>query len=98
MRGACHRFIAASSLLCPVHRFLLLAVFSALGSSPLAVCQTALQSGIHPSTPQPERKQKDELTEEISRRLPPTKRAEVKHQNYIDDYIFSKMERDHVPH
>jgi len=99
MRGACHRFITVSSLLCPVHSLLLLlTVLSVLGSPPGALSQTASQRSIHPSTPQSVRKQKDELTDEISRRLPPVKRAEVKYQNYIDNYIFSKMEHDQVPH
>src|ERR1051325_2645086 len=54
--------------------------------------------GPHPSAPQAERARKNSLTDQVSRHLPPAKRAEVKRKNYIDDYIFGKMERDHVPH
>src|SRR5579862_7613614 len=60
--------------------------------------QKAPMTGVHPATPQPEREQKSALTEAISRHLPPAARAEITRKNYIDDYIFGKMECDHIPH
>jgi hypothetical protein len=54
--------------------------------------------GPHPSAPEGQRARKNALTDQVSRRLPPAQRLEVTRKNYIDDYIFGKMERDHVPH
>src|SRR5690349_8673649 len=48
--------------------------------------------GPHPDAPRGQRAGKNALTEQVSRRLPPAKRLEVTRKNYIDDYIFGKME------
>lgn len=77
---------------------MLLAAFSMHAGVGAAAPQKTGTSGAHPPSPQPEREKKNALTEEVSRRLPPATRAEVKRKNYIDDYIFGKMEGDHVPH
>ena len=74
------------------------ALLVAVRMSAAAPQQKTGMSGIHPATPQSQRDQKSALTEEVSRHLPPAARAEVKRKNYIDDYIFGKMDRDHIPH
>jgi hypothetical protein len=52
----------------------------------------------HPDSPQAQGPQKTVLTQEVSPLLPRSPRIEVKRKNYIDDYIFGKMERDKIPH
>ncbi len=49
----------------------------------------------------PARGELDELTTEVAARLPraaPPSADPVQRNNYIDDFIFGKMERDGVPH
>ena len=67
-------------------------------TNPQKTPQMPKKMGPHPSAPQTQRERKNALTEQVSRRLPSAQRAEVKRKNYIDDYIFGKMQRDHVPH
>src|SRR5689334_16969900 len=50
----------------------------------------------HPADPQAVSPAKSALTEEVSRLLAPRKYIEAKPRNYIDDFVFKKMERDHV--
>ena len=38
------------------------------------------------------------FTEAVRSRLPDGPRIPVRRNNYIDDYIFGKMERDKIPH
>ena len=52
----------------------------------------------HSETPETRRDDTNALTEEVSRLLPERPRIEVKRNNYIDDHIFGKMERDKIPH
>jgi hypothetical protein len=52
----------------------------------------------HPDVPQAQRERKAALTEEASKSLPRSPRIEIKRKNYIDDYIFGKMEQDKIPH
>jgi len=63
----------------------------------LAKDQTKLPPS-HPEPPQTQREEKNALTQEIGKSLPYSRRGEVKRANYIDDYIFGKMERDKIPH
>ena len=60
--------------------------------------QRAKTAAAHPPDPQPIRTEKAALTEEISHLLPPRKHIEVKRKNYIDDFIFGKMEHDKIPY
>jgi hypothetical protein len=44
-------------------------------------------------------KEANELTKTVAAGLPNTpSNAPVPHKNFIDDYVFAKMERDHIPH
>ena len=52
----------------------------------------------HPETPETQRDDTNALTEEVSRLLPDRPRIEVERNNYIDDHVFGKMERDKIPH
>jgi len=52
----------------------------------------------HPPDPKGTRQQADAVTSEVSPKLPRGPRIEVKRKNYIDDFIFGKMDRDHIPH
>ncbi|MSO23048.1 MAG: DUF1549 domain-containing protein [Acidobacteria bacterium] len=52
----------------------------------------------HPEPSAGQRKALDELTQSIGSRLPASPVIPVQRQNYIDDYILGKMERDRVPH
>ena len=52
----------------------------------------------HKKRSEAQREKKDALTSEVSRYLPRSKRAPVERKNYIDEYIFGKMERDSIPH
>ncbi len=52
----------------------------------------------HSETPETRRDDTNALTEEVSRLLPDRPRIEVERNNYIDDHIFGKMERDKIPH
>jgi len=44
------------------------------------------------------RKTLDQLTETVKSRLPRTSAVPVQRRNYIDDFVFGKMERDKIPH
>src|SRR5688572_1021856 len=52
----------------------------------------------HPEPPRSEREQKSALTREVTQQLPKSPRIEVKRRNYIDDFIFGKMQKDGIPH
>jgi hypothetical protein len=52
----------------------------------------------HPDAPEAVGPQTTALTEEVSRLLPRHPRIEVKRKNYIDEYIFGKIEHDKIPH
>jgi Protein of unknown function (DUF1549)/Protein of unknown function (DUF1553) len=52
----------------------------------------------HPETSAGQRKVLDELTRSVSSHLPAGPVIPVPRKNYIDDYIFGKMEQDHIPH
>jgi uncharacterized protein DUF1553/uncharacterized protein DUF1549 len=52
----------------------------------------------HPEPPRTEREEKNELTRDVSSQLQHSPRIEVVRKNYIDDFVFGKMERDKIPH
>ena len=52
----------------------------------------------HPEAPRGERQEKDALTRQVSAKLPQFPRAAVKRKNYVDDFIFGKIEQDKIPH
>src|SRR5262245_53859231 len=50
-------------------------------------------------SPEDKVKEANELTKTVAAGLPDTSsNAFVPHKNFIDDYVFAKMERDHIPH
>src|SRR6266480_1507318 len=58
-------------------------------------------SGAHKPLFSPEDKVKEanELTKTVAARLPnSSSNAPIPHKNFIDDYVFARMERDHIPH
>jgi len=52
----------------------------------------------HPGTSAGQRKALDQLTQAISSRMPAGPEIPAPRKNYIDDYIFGKMEEDRIPH
>ena len=52
----------------------------------------------HPEPPRTEREEKNELTRDVSSQLQHSPRIEVVRKNYIDDFVFGRMERDKIPH
>ena len=52
----------------------------------------------HPEPPKTEREEKNALTRDISRQLQNSSRIEVGRNNYIDDFVFGKMQKDKIPH
>src|SRR6266508_3828755 len=52
----------------------------------------------HPEPAAGQRKALDRLTQTVSSRLPAGPVIPAQRKNYIDDYVFSTMERDHIPH
>lgn len=79
-------------------RSLILIVAGAMLAGGMMSGQKSGRTGVHPSEPKPQRADKSKLTDEVSAKLPVGARSPVKRQNFIDDYIFGAMERDHVPH
>ncbi|MBI3684599.1 MAG: DUF1553 domain-containing protein [Acidobacteria bacterium] len=72
-----------------------LAVFGCLGS--LLAQQRPLPPD-HPAAPAVDRRQQaSQLTAEVAGRAS-GKSAPVRRKNYIDDFVFSKMEKDGIPH
>lgn len=51
----------------------------------------------HPEPAPERRKELNEFTASINPRLPPGSTVAARRRNYIDEYIFSKLERDKVP-
>src|SRR5262249_10904929 len=72
-------------------------LMTAFGADTAAERKTGLKAP-HPEQPQPQRTNRNELTAEVSRRLPRRPRIEARRRNYIDDHIFGKMEQDKIPH
>src|SRR5215831_11153146 len=52
----------------------------------------------HAKPPREQRKSLDEFTRAVSPHLPAELVTPVRKKNYIDDYIFGKMEQDKIPH
>jgi hypothetical protein len=52
----------------------------------------------HPDISEAQRDRAANFTEEAGKSLPFHPRVEIKRKNYIDDYIFGKIERDKIPH
>src|SRR5438552_15026857 len=50
-------------------------------------------------SPEDKVKEANELTKTVAAGLPNTSsNAPIPHKNFIDDYVFARMERDHIPH
>ena len=99
-----HLSRAAGVWLCVLLSVGLCRVLFANESAPAKPEKSALESRSepakehHPETPETQRDDTNALTEEVSRLLPDRPRIEVKRNNYIDDHVFGKMERDKIPH
>ena len=52
----------------------------------------------HPAAGSPARPQADQLTREFSAGRDAVKSAPVERRNFIDEHVFGKMQRDHIPH
>ncbi len=52
----------------------------------------------HPEANQPARERLDRITTEVSAKTPPSGNQPIPTRNFIDEFIFSKMRRDAVPH
>ncbi len=52
----------------------------------------------HPEQPVERAKALDQFTQSVQSRLPPGSPVSARRKNYVDDHIFGKMERNHVPH
>src|SRR5438093_4709678 len=58
-------------------------------------------NGVHQGlfTPEDKLREATELTKTVAAGLPNTaSSAPIPHKNFIDDYVFARMERNHVPH
>src|ERR1043166_2213785 len=75
-----------------------LATIGELALAFTAGCMAAETPPKHPENPRPARGRLDQLTAEISPRTSTASLQPVPIRNFIDTFIFSKMERDHVPH
>lgn len=80
-----------SKLVVPLAGILLAAV-------PFAGSPAQVPGGGHPQPPQEQRTKLDEYTRLLSAHLPAEQPKPVPLNNYIDRYIFGKMEQDRVPH
>jgi len=67
-----------------------------------SICFTAQEmkppNDDHSRPPRQQRKTLDEYTRAVTTRLPTEPLIAVHKKNYIDDYIFGKMEQDKIPH
>jgi len=52
----------------------------------------------HPASPKPSSEKLGHLTEAVSASLPSTSKGPITVNNYIDELIFAKISRDHIPH
>src|SRR5690348_7711722 len=68
-----------------------------IGAS-LVPAQWAEVPSKHPEKPGPARDRLNRLTEEVAPKAARRSRQSAPVRNFIDEFIFSKMERDHVPH
>lgn len=76
----------------------LLAIMLGLVCSPTSA-QKSTPADAHHTPPSPaRRKALSELTDSLRDQLPAASVNPVKRQNFIDDFIFGKMERDKIPH
>jgi len=75
-----------------------LATIGALALAFTAGCMAAETPPKHPENPAPARGRLNQLTAEIAPRTSSASLQPVPIRNFIDTFIFSKMERDHVPH
>ncbi|MBM3776104.1 MAG: DUF1549 domain-containing protein, partial [Acidobacteria bacterium] len=74
-----------------------LAVLGCLFLAGLAVGLAGTRKG-HSKAAQPSGPAAARLTSEVARKLPPAAGGKVQRKNYIDDFIFGKMQADGVPH
>src|SRR5690242_6208910 len=68
-----------------------------VGSSPLAQHSSPVDKA-HPKPTTETRQALDRLTQKVSSQLATGPRIPVQRKNYIDDYVFGRMERDKIPH
>jgi len=52
----------------------------------------------HPAAPGPKSEELHRLTESVSRSLPAATTRPIAINNYLDEFIFGKIRRDHIPH
>jgi hypothetical protein len=52
----------------------------------------------HPAAPRPKSEELHRLTESVSRSLPAVTTRPIAINNYLDEFIFGKIRRDHIPH
>ena len=70
-----------------------------LGAGSYLAAQQDKPADKHPTRSAKERRETlNRLTEAVGSRLPDGPTIPVRRKNYIDDYIFGKMERDKIPH
>jgi hypothetical protein len=63
-----------------------------------AAAQQAKLSDPHADPAPARRKTLSDLTDSVIDQLPPVSSIPVKRQNFIDDFVFGKMDRDKIPH
>src|SRR5690348_1431431 len=68
------------------------------GSTAVTAQQTPPPDSSHANPPREQRKSLDEYTQAVSSHLPAEPVKPVQKKNYIDNYIFGKMEKDRIPH
>ena len=74
-------------------------VLIGMAGSPEKPVKKTIDKGLdHPEPPKTEREEKNALTRDISRQLQNSPRIDVIRKNYIDDFIFGKMQKDKIPH
>jgi uncharacterized protein DUF1553/uncharacterized protein DUF1549 len=79
--------------------FLALSIPALLAGNPEKPVKRTIDKGLdHPEPPRTEREQKNSLTRDISGQLQVSPRIEVTRKNYIDDFVFGKMQKDNIPH
>ena len=73
-------------------------LLSLAGNPEKPVKRTVDKGSDHPEPPRTEREEKNALTRDISRQLQLSPRIEVTRRNYIDEFVFGKMQKDNIPH
>jgi hypothetical protein len=75
------------------------ALLASMAGNPEKPVKRTIDKGLnHPEPPRTEREEKNALTRDISRQLQVSSRIEVTRKNYIDEFVFGKMQKDNIPH